>query len=304
MMTDNECVMRVMRLFFLLQLFFQSFSESYANETTMFSSRIVGNNNNRLLVVKNNEVFVRKVSNNVFEYEIPENNCYNLKNGVYICTNNGKINAIEGEFYNVANVNKIKTDKYNDEFYREKNISCNAMKFDIINKIFVKKEQIDGFETQLYLPDYYSLIRLVLYRDIDDGQKTKVFIISDKNDVGCSPFRGYKIYKPPVEEHNSKTKTKKKKKIVAKTTRDFLQQVSVESYKTMLLPGYAYLCPTNATSDAKKIVLDIEDCNVDYINAMAIDFEWKKIGFNELFTHGENVDNMTNAKRSNAKKKR
>lgn len=292
--------MKILNFLLLFLLFFhlslKGFNKVYAvNNIMMFSSKIDGQSN-ELLVVKNDEVFIRKANEEVFEYFIPDDDCFYLKNGAYICIKNGLVSILEGNIDNIANENQIQTNRYGDEFYMEKNTDCNAMKFDIINQLFLKKEDIDGFETQLYLPDYYSLIRLVLYRDLIDDKKTKAFIISDKNDVGCSPFSDYKIYKLPVEEYNVKT-LKKKKKIESKTNREFLQKLSAETYKTMLLPKYVYLQPASILKEPDKVILSIENCDVKSINIMAVDFEWKKIGFNEMFTFSNHVDNKKNVKK-------
>lgn len=280
-------------IFFYLLL--ASFNKSYATTITMFSSRI-DKKNEGLLVVKNNKTLIRKANGDVYEYFIPNDGCYNLKNGAHICVENGFISNLSGNTDNVANKNKIQANRYADEFFNEKSDQCNAMKFDMINKLFIEKEQIDGFEMQLYLPDYYSLIRLVLYRDFNNDKKINAFIISDKNDIGCSPFSDYKIYKLPVEEHNSKT-LKKKKKIESKTNREFLQKLSIETYKTMLLPKYVYLQPASILKEPDRIILSIEDSDVKSINIMAVDFEWKKIGFNEMFTFSSNADNKQNVKK-------
>ena len=291
--------MKILNFLLLFLIFFhlslKSFNEVYANNIMMFSSKIDGQSD-ELLVVKNDEVFIRKANEEVFEYFIPDDDCFYLKNGAYICIKNGFVSILEGNIDNIANENQIQTNRYGDEFYTEKNTDCNAMKFDLINKLFIEKSQIDGFETQLYLPDYYSLIRLVLYRDFNNDKKINAFIISDKNDIGCSPFSDYKIYKLPVEEHNSKT-LKKKKKIESKTNREFLQKLSEETYKTMLLPKYVYLQPASILKEPDKVILSIENCDVKNVNIMAIDFEWRKIGFNEMFTFSSNASNKQNVKK-------
>ena len=254
-------------------------------EGIMFSARNTAEGQEgELFVVKNNEVFVRTIKNNVFDYSVPEDGTYNLDCGAIVAVENGKIINLGGKYYTVANENMITKSRYKDEFYSEASLECDLQKFDIINRLFVKEEQIEGFQTQLYLPDYYEVLKLILYRGVgrDNKLTTKAFVFSEKNDVGCIFYKEYQIYKPPIEKEDGKKKKKaKKKKIIAKTKDEFLQKVSTESYKKMMLEDYAYL-QLFLNGDINRIVLHIEDTEVRYINAMAIDFEWKKLTFDDL----------------------
>ncbi|GEM_PF-5701413 len=267
--------------------FFLSFFYSgvvFASGRVLFSARNVEEGKSgELFVVKNNEVFVRTIKNNVFDYSVPENGTYELDCGAIISVEDGKVVNIGGRYYTMSNDDMITKSRYKDEFYSEPTLECDLQKFDIINKIIVKDEEIEGFQTQLYLPDYYEVLKLILYRsDTDAEGKTKAFVFSEKNDVGCAYYREYNIYKPPVEKEDGKKKKKaKKKKIIAKTKEEFIQKVSTESYKKMMLEDYAYLQPFE-NGDINKIVLHIEGTDVQYINAMAIDFEWKKLTFDDL----------------------
>ncbi len=267
---------------FCILCFYLNCNKSYSEDVLqMFSSKI-DKNNNILLVVKNDSIFVRKVINGKYEYNIPDDGCYKTLDNLNICVKNKMISSIEGNVSNVASKNKITTNRLADEFYNEKNINCNIMKFDIINKLLVKKEQIDGFGMQIYLPDYYSVLRLFMYKDENDN--LKAFIISDRNDVGCSPFYDYKIHKQE-ENYNNLKKNKKLEIKNARTTKEYLKKLSTESYKKMLLKGYVYIKPTNSIYDVEKIVLSIKNDDVSYVNVVSIDLEWKKIGFNDIYSN-------------------
>jgi len=267
-------------------LFFLEQNAFCLEKSVMFSS-FLKSDNGKLFVIKNEEVFIRKVIENKFEYEKPKDGCFELKNNITVCITNGVITSLEGFCQNLAIDDKIAINTFNDPFFREKNIKCNIMKFDIINKIFIKKEEINGYSAQLYLPDYYSLLRLFLYKENNEYNDTvKAFLVSDKNDIGCTPFHNYKVYNLPIED--TVIKKKRKKKISAKTKQEYLQKLSIESYKPMLLKGYVYLQPTgNYIKDVEKIVLSIENDEVTYMNSIAIDFECRKIGFYDVFIKNE-----------------
>ena len=307
-----RCILS-MRFFLIFLYFIQLLAwQAIADENKMFSSRIQ-QKGGELLVVKNDRAFIRKISNNIFEYENPKDGCYTLDNNVNCCIENGIIKTLSGDFVNVANEDKIAVNRTADEFFGEKNVICNAMKFDIIKKLMVDKEEITGFGAQLYLLDYYSVIRLFLYRDdaknalenenvIDDDNplNIKAFIVSDRNDVGCPPFNNYRIYQLEEEEHqNGNKKKKKKKKIVAKTQTEFLKKLSEESYKPMLLNNYIYLQPISEMDNLSKMVLYLENNVVKYINVVAMDFEWKRIGFYDVIAEKE----ILKQEKQNKKKK-
>ena len=118
----------------------------------MFSSKITNNIgvSNQLLVVKNNNAFIRENHKNSFEYIKVKDMCYTLENMCAVCIKNGKI-------YNVVcNANKQNTElltglMIGDPFFNESNDDCNKMKFDVINNYFVNNNTITYAIYQLFL---------------------------------------------------------------------------------------------------------------------------------------------------------
>lgn len=319
MMTSDMTLIKKKLFLFFLEIvvifcyycFSSSALYSVSDRLFIFSSRIE-NEKNSLLVVKNNSVFIRKITGRIFEYKVPEDKCFKLLNNAVVCVKNGEITSIDGVPYNVGHDFKIKTNKFADEFFSESNNDCNSMKFDIINKLFVRKEHINGFPTQLYLPGYYNVLRLYLYTDdFSEKNDVKVFVVSENNDVGCSLFYDFKIYKSKLDDYQyNKNKKNSKKKIEAKTEYEFFKKLSTESYKTMLLDGYLYLEPIkrNAHVDADKIVLSVNNNKVTYFNTIALDLKWIDIGFEDVFSKElrlaeDKKDNLATSRKANMSKR-
>ena len=173
-----------------------AYSVSSSFNGIMFSARNTEEGKEgELFVVKNGEVFVRTIKNNVFHYSIPKDGTYNLDCGAITAIENGRIINLGGKYHTIANEDTITKSRYKDEFYSEASLKCDVQKFDIINKIFVKEEEIEGFQTQLYLPDYYEVLKLILYRSINNEKEpaTHAFVFSEKNDVGCVFYKEYQI---------------------------------------------------------------------------------------------------------------
>ena len=276
-------------LFTICINFLVSKNNIYAYNSPMFSLRLE-NNIHKLFVVNDNEVFVRTIKNNIFHYEKPKDDCYNLENDVYICTEDGIIQAQKGNIHTAGSELKISNKNFNDEFFVEQNVECNQLKFYIINKLFVLKEKIEGFEMQLYLPEYFSILRLVLFKD-ENNKDIRAFVISDKNEVGCAFFKDYKIYNNIDNTSDPKKANKKKKKIVAKTEQEFLQKLAMESYKPMLLKGYTYLQPATYNNDLNNIVLRLNKSAVMYVDNVALGLVWSELGYDDLFTAKKIVKN-------------
>ena len=257
-----------------------------SNKNILFSARDINDTaNSKLFVIYNKQVILRSVKKDKFEYEKPKDGCYQLENQISMCVSNGEITNLLGNYHTMANDERITKAKYNDEFFNEENFECNKMKFDVINKLFVKNEELKAFQLQIYLLDYYSLLKMIIYQD--DEENARVFVISDKNDIGCSKFNDFLIYKykPPKEDNKKKKKkksSKKKNQIEARNEKEFLQKVAVESYKKMLLSGYTYLQPMTSTEDVQNIVLSIENSYVKSINILALDFEWTYLKKDDL----------------------
>lgn len=290
-------------LFFLtfFSISFFSFAENL--NSSVFSSKIINEDrdgSDELFVVNGDKYFIRYVDGDKFEYKKPEDGCFLVEKGVIICIENEKV-FISGKHHSVLNQDKIKKEKYFDSFFNEKNIECDLMKFDIINKIFIKKETMEGYEMQIYLPDYFSLLRFVVYKK-DDTENLYGFVISDKNEVGCSPFEEYVIYKNKNNDDGDVKKKKKKKKIEAKTKKEFLKKLSTETYKKMLLDDYTYLLPANAKHNPNDIVLLVENTKIKNLNSVAVDFEWNELGYDELHTDYSPIAKQEEKKKKKPKK--
>ena len=274
--------MIVSKNFFLLLSFviFLLTKKAYSLDNIMFSGRFV-DDFKTILVVKNDKVFIREVDVDKFKYKIPDDDCYNLENNIEVCVENGVVSKISGKHHNVYNDTREYKKFYTDIFFNERKIVCDIMKFDIIYKLFVKNEEIQVFETQLYLKDFFSLLRLIVFKK--DNGDLQAFVLSDKNDVGCSMYNEYKLYKQKNKDDKT-GKKKKNKKIVAKTEKEFLEIVSTESYKNMLLKNYIYLQPARRNTNINKIVLNVQDNKVKYINAVVLDFEWQTFDGDYFYT--------------------
>ena len=168
----------------------------------MFSSREENEDSyKKLFVIKDNNILIRTVEGAKFNYSIPKNGCYNLKCGAYICVNDGKILSIDGKYPVITDGEKIANIKYKDEFFTEKNFDCDKLKFDVINHIFVQHKSIKGFRTQLYLPNYFNVVKMIIYwsedsNDSDHGNEninnnTSINdndLSKNKKDVGVNEF--------------------------------------------------------------------------------------------------------------------
>lgn len=288
---------------FYFYLFFTTFfnKQSFSNENkdtnsntnkTMFSSRIA--NTNDLFIIDNNQAIIRTIKNKKFNYQAPDDICYNLENGANVCIVDGKIDKITGTNFSVSNEDIIAKIKYRDEFFIENNKECNEMKFNLVNTIFVNHQTINGFQTQLYLPDYYNVIKLILFKPLEDditnidNQKEEntiyAFIFSQNYDIGCSHFADYKVFHNPKEVQEGIKKKKKNKKIVAKNQQELLKKISTESYKKMLLKDYVYLHPANDNDEVIKIILSIYKNKVTQVNDVAINMQLSQIGEKELLS--------------------
>ena len=282
--------------------------DSYKN--VLFSARDVNDTrNSKLFVVYNQNAFIRLVKNDKFVYEKPENGCYKLENDISLCVEDGKITNLLGNYHTMANDEKIKRLQFTDEFYNEKNFECNKMKYEMIDKLFIQKKEIKGFQLQLYLLDFYSILKLIVYQDEDES--VRGFILSSKNDIGCSPFNEFLIhkYKPPKEDKKKKKKKSKKNQgIEGRTEKERLQKIATESYKKMLLKGYTYLKPLTSTTEIQNVVLSLENSYLKSINILAVEFEWQYLDYKDLtYDFGEDKiteTNKTKNKEQNKKSKK
>ena len=256
----------------------------------MFSSRI--KDTKELFIIKDDKAIIRTIKNKKFNYKAPEDICYSLENGANICIVDGKIDKITGTNFSVSNDDIITNIKYSDEFFTENSKECNEMKFNLTNTIFVNHQTINGFQTQMYLPDYYSVIKLIIFEPLEDditnidNKKEKnrfyAFIFSQNNDIGCSHFADYKVFRNPKEVQEGTKKKKQSKKIIAKNQQELRKKISAESYKKMLLKDYVYLQPASNNDEVIKIILSIYKNKVTQMNDVAIDLRLSQIGEKEL----------------------
>ena len=111
------------------------------SKTIMFSARgIEEGTKSKLFVIYNSDVFIRNIKKDKqtfykFNYISPKDGCYKLENSIDLCVKNGYVESITGNYYTISEEDKLAKPKYNDEFFNERNLSCNIMKFDVINHI-------------------------------------------------------------------------------------------------------------------------------------------------------------------------
>lgn len=304
----------------------------------MFSSKITNNIgvSNQLLVVKNNNAFIRENHKNSFEYIKVKDMCYTLENMCAICIKNGKI-------YNVVcNANKQNTElltglMIGDPFFNESNDDCNKMKFDVINNYFINNKTITYAIYQLFLVGYYDVARLVLFKNDDttitnnyvdneyniDGtlaenkqiknliteNSVQAFVISSKNDVSCSPYDKFLIYNHKslavIQEEAKKNKNKTNNTIKKKdkNTEDYKY-----IYGRIALQGYKHLQKYENLKDLNNIVIVLQNDKVKEINIVALDFKWDIDKGQQLLApysfeyEMPNKNNNTNNKSNTAKK--
>lgn len=270
----------------------------------MFSAKIINDShiNNQLLVVKNDNVFIRESNKNGFEYIKVKNMCYKLENMCVVCIKNGKIYNI------VCNTNKKNTEMLTglmigDPFFNENNDDCNKMKFEVVNEYFIKNKQITYAIYQLYLLGYYDVARLVLFKNNNDGLDTNgadneynidktltennnmntlindssvhAFVISSKNDISCSPYDKFLIHNHTplaiLQAEAKKNKNKNKNKTNSKNQNE-------EDYKLIYgriaLKGYKHLKKYENIKDINNVVILLQNDKVKEINIVALEFKW------------------------------
>ena len=259
----------------------------------MFSARDKDENTwEKLFVVFDNSVFIRTVKNDKngdsFEYTQAEDGCYNLVGEIEICVQNGYISSIAGAtVYKKQNISNHKR----DDFFNEPNFECNKMKFELINKLFIENGKINGQSYQIYIPTYFNVLKLVIYKE-DDG-KLKAFFLSEQNDVGCSPYSLFAIQEVKKDKTTSNKKKKKNKSIPKKDKKNkpasaemeerrLIHQIAKEGYKKLLIDGYIYLRPMESNFDIKNSVLSIEKTDVKYISPIPLEFEPELIDKNNI----------------------
>ena len=255
----------------------------------MFSARDKNDNTwEKLFVIFDNSVFVRTVEEDKngdhFDYITPADGCYELVGGANICIQGCYISSISGAtVYKKQNISNHKR----DDFFNEPNFECNKMKFELINKLFVENEKINGKPYQIYIPTYFNVLKLVIYKE-DDG-KLKAFFFSEQKDIGCSPYSLFAIQ----EVKKDKTTKKKNKSIPKKDKKNkpasaemeerrLIHQIAKEGYKKLLIDGYIYLRPMQSNFDIKNSVLSIEGTDVKYISPIPLEFEPELISKNDM----------------------
>lgn len=299
----------------------------------MFSSKIIDNSNinNQLLVVKNNNAFIRESNKHSFTYTKVKDICYKLENMCVVCIKNNKIYNI------VCNTNRKNTEiltglMIGDPFFNENNNDCNNMKFNVINNYFVNNQTITYAIYQLFLVGYYDVARLVLFKNnnitvdnlgdhhddynIDatltknqninsliENNAVQAFIVSSKNDVSCSPYDKFLIHNHKslyvLNEENKKNKNKNKKKKIKNNQ-------NAEDYKyiygRIALKGYQHLQKYENIKDLSNVVIVLQNDKVKEINIVALEFKWDKIKGQQLLEPysfeyklpTENANNNTN----------
>ena len=148
-----------------------------------------------------------------YQYQEIPDGCYELENGFIGCFVANKLVEIKKEINKYIN-NQI------DIFFFEKSLRCKELKFDLIEKIFIKKIDLIFKEFQLFHTGYPDLTRIIVMQDREDltpnidkeifttnnykilhnilnqisnGEKIKIkgskklraFYLSSRNEIGC-----------------------------------------------------------------------------------------------------------------------
>ena len=279
----------------------------------MFSSRIQQNTKQLskqiLFVVKNDECFLVKFNNGKYLYEKPEDKCYELENQLNICVEQGKIAKINGQHHNVyKNGYKPSSRTLNDWFYQESTTECNEMKFDIIKKFFLDDKEITYIQYQLYLLNYFDIIRLIIFENQDDNrdkeENTKksnllAFTITYSNEIGCSIYDKFKIYELKEDKDKKNKKKNRKKQQTQKKGRKFEETEKFnEIFKKLALKNTQYLKPINSNYIDNDTVIVLNNNTVEKISIALLDINWKK-------TNGKNLlKTDTQEQKQNQRKQR
>ena len=255
------------------------------NNNTMFSSRIQQNTKKLskqiLFVVKNDDCFLVKFNDGKFLYEKPEDKCYELENNLNICVENGKIAKITGQHHNLYKDNNRVSNIINDWFFQEKTTECNEMKFDIVKNFFIEDKEITYIQYQLYILNYFDIVRLVIFENKIDNQKKEknaknnnlfAFTITHSNEIGCSIYDKFKTYELKIDN-----KKKKKKQQTQKKGRKFEETEKFnEIFQNLALKNIQYLQPINSNLIDNNTVIVLNNNMVEKINIVALDISWKK----------------------------
>ena len=244
-------------------------------ENLIFSARNKAKDKQgELFVVKNNDVFVRTIEDTYFRYAKPVDGCYTLDNEINICTANGKIINIMGNYHNMNDDNRMTRMKYSDEFFTEKSQECNYMKFDMIKRLFIGDEEIKMMIYQIYMVWYFEILNLVLVLDEKDNNKIKAFITSGTNDIGCSPFDMFTLHEEKMIGETGKDSEIEDMQFHSSKERD--RVVIKQSYKHMLLDEYKQIEPLEDDRKMLDVVITIKGSQVVDLRMIPLKFEWKK----------------------------
>ena len=244
-------------------------------ENLIFSARNnAKDKQGELFVIKNNDVFVRTIVDTYFKYAKPADGCYTLDNNVNICTENGKIINLMGNYHNMNDDNRMTRMKYSDEFFKEKSQECNYMKFDMIKRLFIEDEEIKMMIYQIYIVWYFEILNLVLVLDEKDNNKIKAFITSGTNDIGCSPFDMFTLHEEKIIGKTGKDSEVKSMTFHSNKERNrvFMKQ----SYKKMILDEYKQIEPLEDDRKMLDVVITINGSQVTDLRMIPLKFEWKK----------------------------
>lgn len=269
------------------------------NEKRIFSSYIVNNNKNHgnLLVIYENKTFIRTINGEKFAYYIPQDDCYKIETGASICTHNGLIYNIIGEHNNINTTQLLSNNKI-DMFYNEKNNVCNEMKFDVIYRFLIKNETIKYSIYQLYILNYFDVLRLVIFDDTtetNENNRIKAFIISSKNDVSCSNYNSYILH-----QYNNNDNTAQQTNNTSSIKRISKKTIEIENYnkiyKYLALKKYTHLEPLSNLKKYNDAIITIEQNIVKKINLVMLDFHWKEQTGNFLLNmpQFDNINKTTN----------
>ena len=249
------------------------------SQQRIFSSYIINNNENKgnLLVIYGKKTFIRTIKGEKFVYYIPKDDCYTIENGISICTHNGLIYNIIGEHNNINTAMFLSNSKM-DIFYNEKNNACNEMKFNIIYRFLIKNENIKYSIYQLYILNYFDVLRLVVFDDNEEeneNNRIKAFIMSSKNDISCSIYNNYILH--TYNNSYNTQKTNSSSNISKPTSKKTLEIENYNKiYKHLALKKYKHLEPLSNLKKYNDTVITIEQNIVKKINLVMLDLHWKE----------------------------
>ncbi len=152
----------------------------------LFSSRI--NKQPGLIVVKDNEAMLVSHTINGIGYNTPTNGKYELKNGLDLTIENGKI---------IKFSEREKMNLDGEEFFKEASMPCNLMKYDLAKEKFLNNNLNILSDYELYnenTQDPDSSIRIAIVKNNTNSSRSKflAFHYTKLGYIGCLTHEYYR----------------------------------------------------------------------------------------------------------------